>query len=156
MEFLVQRLAGVLFQVRALDLDVEHAAIVHLHAQAAVRHDRQFVLADLVALRQIRVKVVFARKYTMPRDLAVDRKTEADRLVERGVIRHRQRSRHCDIDDAGVRVRLGAVGGRRAGKQLARGVELGVDFQADDGLPALEGWGLRAEGWAHCAPPGVR
>jgi hypothetical protein len=68
----VHRLAGVLFQVRALNLDIEGAAIVEAHRKPARADDRQFVLADLVALWQIRVKVVFARKYTLPRDLRAD------------------------------------------------------------------------------------
>jgi hypothetical protein len=140
---IMHRLAGVFFQVRALDLDIDRAAVFQAYGQAPVADDRQFVLADLIALRQVGVKVVFARKYTLPGDAAADREAEADRLAQRSDVRHRQRAGQCDIDHAGMRVRLGTVCGRRPGKQLARGVELGVDFQADDRLPC-DGWGLRA------------
>ena len=135
MERVVQRLAGIFFEVRALDFDLKRATVVSANGNFAAAHDRQFVLADLIALRQIGIEVVFAREYAFARDLRIDGQTEADRLAEHGSIRYRQRARQRDIDRAGLRIRFGAVMRRGAREQLARGIELGVDFQADDGLP---------------------
>ena len=70
---LVQRLAGVLLQVRARDADALGAAVIQDDVESALRHDRQLVLADLIALGQIRIEVVLAREHRLAGDARADR-----------------------------------------------------------------------------------
>ena len=67
---IVQRFAGVLFEVQPLDADAHRLAVRHVDDDFALAHDRRFVLADLVALRQIRIKIVFAVEHRFEIDLA--------------------------------------------------------------------------------------
>ena len=69
-EVLVQRLAGVLFEVRARDADRLARAVVEHDLERALLDDRLLVLADLVALRQIGIEVVLAREHRAVRDRA--------------------------------------------------------------------------------------
>ena len=55
----VDRLAGVLLQMQPLDADLE-ALAVDLDLDLALADDGLLVLADLVALRQVRIEVVLA------------------------------------------------------------------------------------------------
>src|SRR3546814_10647477 len=52
----VHRLAGVFFHVRARDADALGLS-VNFNVEMAFVNDRQFVLRDLVALRQIRIEI---------------------------------------------------------------------------------------------------
>src|SRR3546814_14366379 len=81
-------------------------------------NDRQFVLRDLVALRQIRIEIVLARKHAALGDLGVDRQAELDRVFESGLVQHRQYARHAERDASGLSVRLRAVRSGSAGKDL--------------------------------------
>ena len=56
----VQRLAGVLLEMQALDADLHGLAIGHVDDDLALADDRRFVLADLIALRQIGIEIVLA------------------------------------------------------------------------------------------------
>ena len=62
-ETFMNRLARILLEVRARDADALVVAVRIRDEQLAVLHDRQFVLADLVALGQVRVEIILARKY---------------------------------------------------------------------------------------------
>ena len=124
MEVLVQRLAGVFLEVGAGQLDLLGVGLVafsHLDGDRAALHHRDLELADLVALGEIRVEVVLARKDAARRDVCADRQTKRDRPVDRTLVHHGQDARQCHVDGAGLAVGLGAKGGRGAGKDLANG-----------------------------------
>src|SRR5690606_22968464 len=127
----VQVLAGVFFQVHPGDACGERRAI-DLEVDPPVLAERQLVLADLVALRQVRIKVVLASE-----DAAlVDRAAQGQRrahtetyglLVDRG-----QGARQAQANGAHVAVRRSPEVGRTPAEQLGASRELRVDLESDD------------------------
>ena len=93
MEIFVQTLSRIFFQVRASDSDRLHAAVFQHDIDVSVVHDRQLVLTDLIALRQVRVEVVLAREHRTFGYLTVSRQAELDRHVHRLPVEHRQDTR---------------------------------------------------------------
>ena len=87
----VQRLAGVLLHVGALDLDAEGLA-VDLDVGPALEGDRLVVLRGLEVLRHVRVEVVLPREPAPLRDLAVQRQPDPDRRLHRLAVDHRHRA----------------------------------------------------------------
>ena len=61
----VQRLAGVLLEMQPLDADPDGVAVRQVDDDLALADDRRLVLADLVALRQIRIEIVFAVEHRL-------------------------------------------------------------------------------------------
>ena len=78
----VQALARVLFQVRARDADALALPSSSI-TSSALGDDGQLVLADLVALGQIRIEVILAREHRAARDGGTDRQTELHRHAHR-------------------------------------------------------------------------
>ena len=111
------------------------AAVLQQDLEAAAADDGGLELADLVALGQVRVKVVLAVEHRAPADVGADAQAEHHRVAHDLLIQYRQRARHGQVDRAGLGVGLGAEGGGRAGKYLGTGGQLQVYFQADDGFP---------------------
>ena len=91
---------------------------IHVDGDAAARDYRQFVLADLVALWQIGVKVILARKYRAARNGATNGKTKADGSFHRALVQHRQHARQGNVHAARLGVGRGAEGNGGAGKYL--------------------------------------
>ena len=97
------------------------------------------VLADLVALREVRVEVVLAFPLGARGNGPADRHARGEDVLDRRPIDGRQGPGQAEADRAGVGVRRGAVVGRRAGAEHLRGrSQLAVDLDPDDRLPALE------------------
>src|SRR5262249_41674728 len=92
--------------------------------------------ADLVRLRQVGVVVVLAVEDCALGDLAVERDTELDALLDGPPVRNGQRTRERKADRADVRVRLRAELVRAATEHLRPRLELHVDLEPDDGFPA--------------------
>ena len=134
-EALVQRLAGILLQVRAGNGDALGAAVIEHNVESALRHDRQLVLADLIALRQVRIEVVLAREHRLAGYARADREAEAHGHANRLAIQHRQHAGEAEIDEARLGVGRRTVGRRGAGEDLRPGSELRVDLEPDDGFP---------------------
>ena len=131
----VQQLAGVLLEVKPLDADPRRLAVRHVDHNLAFADDRRFVLADLVALRQIRIEVVLAVEHRLEVDLGLQPEPGAHRLAHAFLVDHRQHAGHGGIDERHMRVRLAAERGRCAGKQLGLRGHLGMHFHADDHFP---------------------
>ncbi len=110
-------------------------AVLQLDVQVAVMHDRQFVLADLVAFRQVGIEVVLAREHRARRHARVRGQPEFRGHAHHLGIQHRQHAGQPEVDRAGLRIRLRAIAGGGAGEDLALCGELGVYFQPDDGFP---------------------
>jgi hypothetical protein len=134
-EVLVHGLASVLLEVRAGDADALLVALVVSNEEFAVLDDRQLVLADLVALRQIRVEIVLAGENRSRCHRRVDGEPELAGHAHDFLVEHRQHARIAEVDQAGLGVRLRAVGRRGAGEDLAPRRELRVDLQPDDDFP---------------------
>ena len=133
----MDELRGVLLEVRPRDPDGERA-LRRLDRQPAGRGERQVVLADLVALGQVRVEVVLAVPARGVRGRGLDREAGRQDMLHGTAIDDRQRARQAEADRADVAVRGGAVVGRGAGAEHLRGrPQLAVDLDADDGLVAV-------------------
>ncbi len=130
----VHALAGVFFEVGADDANPlgRKFPLGIADIQPAVVAQRQVVLADLVALGQVRVVIVLAVPLGEAGDLAVQGQGRLDGKLDRAAIHHRQRARHADAHRAGLRIGRGAEPRAARAEHLARGQELHVDFQADD------------------------
>ena len=131
----VQRLAGVLLQVQALDPDRHRVAAVGVDHHFAFAHDRRLELADLIALRQVGIEIVLAVEHRPQIDLGLQPEPGADRLPDALLVDHRQHAGHRRVDQRHVGVRLAAESGRRAGEQLRLRGDLGVNLQTDDHFP---------------------
>src|SRR4029453_8772127 len=119
--------------------------VLAVDLQRAVLAERLVVLADLVALREVRVEVVLPRPDADRVDPALQRAAHPDRVLHHLLVQHRERAGHAQAHEAGVRVGRGAELGRAAAEDLAPGQELGVDLEPDD---------LLEIGHAHAAPRG--
>ena len=134
----VQRLAGVLLHVGALDLDPEGLA-VDIDVGPALEGDRLVVLGGLEVLRHVRVEVVLPREPAPLRDLAVQRQADPDRRLHRLAVDHRHRARQAQAGRAGLGVRLAAEGRRAAAEHLGVGVQLDVDLEPHGRVVRREG-----------------
>ena len=101
----------------------------------ALADDRRFVLADLVALRQVRIKIVFPVEHRFEIDLRLEPEPGAHRLAHAFLVDHRQHARHRGIDQRDVRIGLAAERGRGAGEQFGLRGHLGMHLHADDDFP---------------------
>src|SRR5207248_10180772 len=99
----VDRLAGVLLHVRALDADTEAVDL-----ERPVDADRLVVLADLIVLWHVRIEVVLAVEQRTVRDRALQRLADAQRELHRPYTEHRQRTGEPQAHGTDVRVGLGA------------------------------------------------
>jgi hypothetical protein len=139
----VDELGRVLLEVGPGDRDRERA-LGGVEGQMAERGQRQVVLADLVALRQVRVEVVLAVPAGRRRHGRADRQPGGQHVLHGAPIDDGQRARQGEADRADVRVRRRSVIGRRtAAEHLGVRAQLAVDLDADDGLEALAGGGRR-------------
>jgi hypothetical protein len=134
-EFFVQAFAGVFFQVRTGDADALDGAVFQGNVQVALADNRQFHLADLVALGQVRVEVVLARKHVVLADLGVNRQAEHHGHAHRFLVQHRQHAGHAQVDQAGLGIGFGAERGGATGENLRLGGELGMNLQPDHNFP---------------------
>ncbi len=78
---LVQALAGVLLQMQPLDANSHRLAVFEIDDNFALAHDRRFVLADLIALRQVGIKIVLPIEDRFQVDFGVEPETGAHRLA---------------------------------------------------------------------------
>ena len=97
--------------------------------------DRVVELADLVALRQVRVEVVLAVEARDAVDRRLQAEAGADGLLDAVAVDDREHAGHRRVDEGDVGVGLGAEGGRGAGEELGVRGDLGVDLHADHELP---------------------
>ena len=134
---LVQRLAGVLFEMRARDADALLRAVVEHDVQVSLGHHRQLVLADLVALGKVRVEVVLAREHrasarssapiARPNFTAMRTASMLSTGNTPGYARSTRLA--CEFGERAIRR-------RRAREDLGLRRQLRVDLESDDGFPA--------------------
>jgi hypothetical protein len=114
----VQQFAGILLQMQPLDPYIDGAAAIEFDLDHALAHDRRFVLADLVALRRIRIEIVLAVEHRAQIDLRVEAKPGPHRLPHAFFVDHGQHARHRGVHQRNMGVRLAAEFGRGAREQL--------------------------------------
>ena len=127
--------AGVLLEMQPLDADGDRLAAFQIDDHLALAHDRRFVLADLVALRQVGIEIILAVEHRLQIDLRLEAEARADRLLDAFLVDHRQHAGHRRVDQRDVAVGLAAEFGRGAGEQLRLGGDLGMHLHADDDFP---------------------
>ena len=101
----------------------------------ALAHDRRLVLADLVALRQIRIEIVLAVEHRAQVDLCVEPEAGAHGLADAFLVDDGQHAGHRRIDQRDMAVRLAAEFCRGPRKQFCVRGDLGMDLQADHDFP---------------------
>ena len=84
----VQRLAGVLFEVRTRDADA-----LSVHLELTVDRDRQVVLRGLVVLRHVGIEVVLPREHRAFGHVEVERLGDTQRVLDRLLVQHRAANR---------------------------------------------------------------
>ena len=130
----MNRLAGVFFQMRPADADAPRLTVVAVNDQKAVVAERQLVLADLIPLGQVRVAVVLAGEDAERGDLAMERQPAAHGLLDGVLVDDRQHAGHGQTHGTDMAVgRCFPVIRAARAEHLGRGLELRVDFHADDG-----------------------
>jgi hypothetical protein len=129
--------------MQTLDADLDPLAI-DVEQHLALAHDRVLELADLVALRQVRVEIVLSVEHRALVDLGLEPQARADGLANAFLVDHRQHAGHGRIHEAHIGIGRIAEGRRRAGKQLAFAGHLRVHFHADDHFPVAGRTGNQA------------
>jgi hypothetical protein len=147
----VDRLAGVLFEMQALDADLHVLELAFAirpdrDGDLSLADDRLLELRDLIALRKIRIKIVLPVENRLVVDLGLQAEAGADRLAHAFFVDHGQHAGHGRVDQADIGVGRRAEGSRCAGKQLRLRGHLGVDFEADDDFPVAGRSGNEALG----------
>ncbi len=105
----------------------------------ALADNRRFVLTDLIALRRIRIEIVFPVEHRAQVDLRVQPEPGADRLCHALLVDDGQHAGHGRVHQRDMIVRRTAEFGRCAREQFGIGSHLRVDFQADDHFPVAGG-----------------
>ena len=136
---IVDRLACILFKVNPLDPHAAGHARAHIDDNLALAHDGVIKLADLVALRQVWVEIVFAVKGRPKVNLGLQAQPCAHGLGHAEFVDHRQHARHGGIHKGHIGVWLGAKTRRGARKQLGVRGNLGMHLHADHQLPVVLG-----------------
>src|SRR3989338_10636110 len=72
--------------------------------QMPTSNDREFVLRDLIAFRNVRIEIIFPVKFGKIGDLAVQRQTDFNHLLDRALVYNRQRSGVSGANRADVHI----------------------------------------------------
>lgn len=134
----MQKFSCVLFEVHTFDAN----GFVAGDFDVAVIADRVgfFVLADLIALRQIGIEIVFAMKKRTAADVAVERECGFEDEDDGGVVNDRQGAWESGADRADAGVDFAAERVRAAAEHFGFGEEFGMDLHAHAGDVIHSGW----------------
>ena len=114
----------------------------HVQVQVTVHGKGDRTLRGLKVLGHVRIKVVLAVEHRVALDLAVGGETCLDDALDGALVGHRQRTGQAQAHRAHVGVGLVIVAELAVAEHL--GIEcgeLGMDLQADHGLPILQDLG---------------
>ena len=92
-------------------------------------------LADLIALRKIRVEIILAVKTRPVVDFRLQAEARAYRLFNALLVDDRQHAWHRRINERNIAVRVRAKLGRSTRKELRFGRNLRMDFEAHHKFP---------------------
>ena len=100
--------------------------------QTSLLYQRKFILADLVALRDIRIEIIFSIELGEIRELTRNRDTDLEHMLDRFFVYDRKGSRMCHAHGADIDVRALLVGVVLAGAEHLRLCpKLRMHFQTD-------------------------
>ena len=135
---LVAEFAGVFLQVNPVEFN---AAVFALHIPRGAgqldlnetpQAKRLLVLRELIVLRRVGIKVIFAVPFTDFCDFTPEHEAQLRAGLNRGVVEHRQGSRQTQHHCVGQGIGFRAVVIGRRGEHLRARFELHVDFKTDD------------------------
>ena len=106
------RLARIFFQLTTVDAYLAHARS-RFHRNLAAANNGIIELADLIALGQIRIKIILAHEEGVRIDLRANRQAKQRCEPYRLRIEHRQHPRIAQINFIHVGIRLGTESCRR-------------------------------------------
>jgi len=130
---------GYILTMKPLDAHRDALAVAQFDNDLALADDWRLVLADLVALRQIRIEIVLPVEGRLQVDLCFQAEAGADRLRHALLVDDGQHAGHRRIHQRDVIVWRAAEFSRGARKQFGVRGHLGVDFQPDDHFPVAGG-----------------
>jgi hypothetical protein len=96
--------------------------------------ERVLIHRNLIALGEIRIKIVFSGKKTERTNPAGSSQPQFDGKFHGLPVHHRERPRLTGTDGAGLRVRFFPKCGGAPTEYFRPGQELGMDFQANNGF----------------------
>ena len=135
----MDRLAGIFLKMRSGEINGLHVglAVLRLHRKShfAADNNRQFKLTDLIALRKVRIKIIFPVENRMIGHTGTDSETKANCTVNSSPVKHRQRPRKSEVNVAGVHIRFVAEMARRTRENFGMGRELNVRLKTNDNFP---------------------
>ncbi len=131
----MQGLTRILLKMQTLNAHFNLLTALHIKVNDTFTNDRLFELGDLIALRQIRVEVVFAVKNGLQVDLGLQTQTGLNSLTNTFFVDHWQHARHRRINQAHIIIRIAAKAGRSAREKLGFRGHLSVNLHADYDFP---------------------
>ena len=142
----VHQLAGILLDMDALDADTSwpRPPSVDQDLNLALADERMVELADLIALRQIRVEIILPVEARPGIDLRIERHAGAHRLADAFLIGHRKHAGQRGVDKATCVFGSAPNSVAAPEKSLALLGDLGMDLEPDHDLP-FAGCALNAE-----------
>ena len=124
------QLAGIFFEVDPENTDF----FTRVEGKVTIVTERLIILADLIALGQIGIKILFAVKVVIFIDFTVEGETNLDSIFDRLLIWNRQGAGKTETNRTGLTVRaLAKMVGRTSAKHLGFGGQFDVDLETDDG-----------------------
>ena len=134
--FFVREFRCIFFDVNPPHSHFELILTAIIDIKRAFFCDRQFVLRDLIALGQVGVVIIFARKGVVLVDGAVQRETDQRGKFRRLFVddRHGTRQSCADGADVAIGFRRGAIVCRAAAEHFGVGEQLAVNFKSDYGF----------------------
>ena len=142
-------LAGVVLDVGALDRHTEDGAVLQFDIQVAIAVGGLVVLRDLIVARHVRVEVVLAGELAPLGDFAVQGQAQLDRVIDGGLVDHRQGARQAEAHRGQFGVRLAAELDVGRAEQLGVRGQLHVGFQTEDHIVLLGGIGVFHQFFSH-------
>ena len=131
----VDRFTRILFEVDTFDTDLTRCAVAHFDQHFTFANDGVVKLGNLVALRKVRVEIVFAVKRGPKVDLCLQAQTSANGLCHATFVDDGQHTGHTSVHKCHVRVRLCAEFSRSPREQFCLGRDLRVHLKADHEFP---------------------
>ena len=130
----------ILLQMEALNANTNRLAYITVcinrqNINLALTDDGMFKLANLIALRQINIEIIFTVKAREQINLRVQPKARANGLLDAKLIHHRQHARHARINKADLCIRLRAIFRGRAREELRVRGDLRMYLKTKDDLP---------------------
>src|SRR5438094_4302794 len=114
---LMKVFARILFEMRPADAHALGRAVL-ADVQPTMLTNRQLILGNLIAFRQIGIEVILSREAVLWRNGTVQRQPRPDRKLDGLAINHGQYTGHAETDRASLGVRRRSKGGGAAAKHL--------------------------------------